>query len=217
MVSLFVDGRKIEAEEGEILLTACLKNGIYIPNLCFMEGRERPYGACRLCYVEIEGEQGPVLACARKVEEGLKVTTTGAKARFLQRMSFELLLSNHRLECARCGKRMVCELQRIAKELKASLRVKRLKRLDPEGRIDTSHRLFNFDGGKCVLCGRCVWLCEEKKGLGLIGFVGRGLQRRVSTFMDRPFGEVCPECSDCVEICPTGAFSFKERREGVCS
>lgn len=207
---IFIDEKKIEAKKGENLLYVALRNGIYIPHLCFLEDREVPYGACRLCYIELEGKDEPVLACSVKVEEGMKVKTDGEDTRRLQRMAFELLLSAHKVECAKCGKRMVCELQKIAKTLKVTLRAKRLKKIEYD-RIDDSHPDFIFDQGKCVLCGKCVWFCEEKKKYGLIGFVGRGIERRVSTFLDRPFGEVCLECTECVDICPVGAFSYKEK------
>src|SRR4030043_2168414 len=103
-IHLSIDGKEIEYHEGETLLWVALDNKIYIPNLCGLRERVEAYGACRLCYVELEGEDWPVTACSTRVKEGMVVNTKGIKASRLARTAFELILSNHPVDCAHCFK-----------------------------------------------------------------------------------------------------------------
>jgi formate dehydrogenase major subunit/NADH-quinone oxidoreductase subunit G len=160
--------------------------------------------------VEIEGKDDPVTACTAPVTEGMVVNTKGAKALRLARTALELLLASHPVDCAHCLKSGSCELQRIAKHLGVKLRTKRFKKILPELLIDSSSPLFIYDPNKCVLCGRCVWVCQEKLGKGAIGFAYRGFRRIVTTFGDEPMGRSrCQDCSECVSVCPVGALVFK--------
>jgi bidirectional [NiFe] hydrogenase diaphorase subunit len=211
-VTLTIDGKEIKARDGEKLLWAALDNGIYIPNLCAIRERHEPSAACRLCWVEIEGIKGPVTACTREVEEGMVVNTRGEKALELARAGFELLMASHPVDCAHCLANGNCELQKIAKHLKTSLKTKRFRKLLRDLPIDDSNPLFVYDPNKCVLCGRCVWVCRRDVKSGLLGFAHRGFERVLTTFEDEPIGENrCIECSRCVEVCPTGALSFKNK------
>ena len=211
-VSLTIDDRKIRALDGEKILWAALDNDIYIPNLCAIRERSEPFAACRLCFVEIEGEDEPVAACTAPAAEGMVVNTKGAKALRLARTALELLLASHPVDCAQCLKSGSCELQKIAKHLSVKLKTKRFRKILPELPIDSSSPLFIYDPNKCVLCGRCVWVCQEKLGKGVIGFAHRGFRRMVTTFGDEPMGKSrCLDCSECVAVCPVGALVFKPR------
>lgn len=138
------------------------------------------------------------------------VNTRGAKALRLARTALELLLASHPVDCAHCLKNRSCELQKIAKHLGVKLNSKRFRKILPELPIDSSSPLFIYDPNKCVLCGRCVWVCQKKPGKGIIGFAYRGFRRRVTTFADQPLGEsYCQDCSECVAVCPVGALVFK--------
>ena len=206
-VSLTIDGKAIRGKEGQKVLWAALENGIYIPNLCAIREGGEPPGACRLCFVEVEGEGLPVLSCTLKVKEGMVVDTKGAKALRLARTAFELILSNHPVDCAHCLKTGSCELQKMAKHLGVKLNTKRFKKFLRNLPIDKTSPVFIYDPNKCVLCGKCVWLCQEKLGTRAIGFAYRGFQRWVTTFDDEPVG--LSECRDRIElseICPVGAF-----------
>ena len=160
--------------------------------------------------MEIEGKDNPVTACTAPVAEGMVVNTGGAKALRLARTALELLLASHPVDCAHCLKNGSCELQRIAKHLRVKLKTKRFRKILPELPIDSSSLLFIYDPNKCVLCGRCVWVCQEKLGKGTIGFAYRGFRRMVTTFGDEPVGKSrCQDCSECVAVCPVGALVFK--------
>jgi len=213
-VSLTIDGKKVTAGEGENLLWVALGNDIYIPNLCALRDKSEPAAACRLCFVEIEGKEQPVTACTETVTEGMVVNTRGEKALRLARSAFELIMASHPVDCARCTANGSCELQKIARHLKVRLKTKRFKKLLRELPVDDSNPLFIYDPNKCVLCGRCVWVCRERLGVGMLGFAHRGFQRLVATFGDEPFGNFrCHECGECVTVCPSGALVFKEGKE----
>jgi bidirectional [NiFe] hydrogenase diaphorase subunit len=210
-VSLTIDGRQITAEEGAKLLWVALDNGIYIPNLCAIRSSPEAAAACRLCFVEVAGKEAPVTACTETVAEGMVVNTRGEKALRLARSAFELLMASHPVDCAGCPANRSCELQKISGHLKVKLKTKRLRPLLRELPIDDSHPLFTYDPNKCVLCGRCLWVCRQQLGIGVLGFAHRGFQRLVTTFADEPLGQSrCQECGDCVAVCPTGALSFKD-------
>jgi bidirectional [NiFe] hydrogenase diaphorase subunit len=210
-VSLTINGKEIKAPAGKNLLWAALDNGIYIPNLCAMRDKKEPEAACRLCWVEIEGRQSPVTACTEPCAEGMVVKTTGEKALELARTSFELLMASHSLDCAHCNANGSCELQKIAKVLGCSLKPKRFRPITRGLAVDTSNPLFSYDPNKCVLCGRCVWVCRKHVKSGVLGFAHRGFERRISTFGDEPIGKDCLDCSACVKACPTGALTSKDK------
>ncbi len=208
-VILNIDGNEIRAMEGETILSAALKNNIYIPNLCAIEGAD-PLAACRLCFVEVEGEDEPVTACTHQVQDGMLVHTRGKVALRLARTSAELLIASHPVDCGHCAKNRACELQKIARHLRIKLKTTRLRRLERGLPIDDSSSVFVYDPNKCVLCGRCAWVCRQRLGIGAIGFTRRGYARRISTFEDRPIAESrCQECAECAKVCPVGALVFK--------
>ena len=210
-VSLTIDGKKITAQEGENLLWVALDNGFYIPNLCALREREEPQAACRLCFVEVEGKAQPVTACTESVTDGMVVNTKGEKALRLVKNTFALLMASHPVDCAHCLANGSCELQQIAKNLKVTLKPKHLKPLLRHLPIDDSNPLFLYDPNKCVLCGRCVWVCREHLGSDILGFAYRGFHRIMTTFDGEPIGASrCLDCSECVSVCPTGALVFKD-------
>ena len=214
-VSLTIDGNKVTANEGTKVLWAALDNGIYIPNLCALRDRPKPAASCRLCFVEIEGLRRPVTACTETVQEGMVVNTKGADALSLARTGFELLMASHPVDCAHCAANGVCELQTIARHLRVKLKTKRFKKLLRELPIDSSSPELVYDPNKCVLCGRCVWICRERLGIGVLGFAHRGFKRVVTTFGDAPVGESgCTGCAECARACPTGALTLRDQQEG---
>jgi len=209
-VSLTIDGQQISAPEGAKLLWVALDHGIYIPNLCTLRDKPEPMAACRLCFVEVEGYNRPVTACTESVREGMVVNTRGVKALRLARTGFELLMTTHPVDCAHCPANRSCELQKIAAHLGIKLKTKRFKKFERNLPVDSSSPVFIYDPNKCVLCGRCVWVCRQR-GIGALGFAHRGFGRMVTTFGDEPLAEShCEDCGECVSVCPSGALAFTD-------
>jgi formate dehydrogenase major subunit/NADH-quinone oxidoreductase subunit G len=214
-VSLTIDGKKIVARDGQKVLWAALDNGIFIPNLCAIRKAAEPFAGCRLCFVEIEGRNGPVTSCTEPVAEGMVVNTQGAKAKRLARTALELLLASHPVDCSHCAKNRSCELQKLCSFLGVKIDSKRFRKLVHHWPIDTSCPTFTYDPNKCVLCSRCVWVCRERFGVGVLGFAHRGFDRVVTTFEDKPIAESgCHVCDECIEVCPVGALVFKDSEKG---
>jgi bidirectional [NiFe] hydrogenase diaphorase subunit len=203
-VKIRIDEQEIQTEAGEKLLWAALDQGVYIPHLCALKEAERPAASCRLCFVEVDGLPHPVTACTTPVVEGMSVKTRSPKIDRLVRTAFELLLSNHHLRCGKCPQNRRCE---------RGLKLK-LSRLRPElieTTLDESLGSIIYDPNRCVLCGRCVQIDHCRVKVGAIGFIKRGIERKVAAFGDTCWVESpCTKCGECVRACPTGALSFRD-------
>ena len=215
--TLTIDGKEIKAKAGANVLWAALDNGFYIPNLCAIKANPRPFASCRLCIVEVTGRPEPVTACSETVVDGMVVITQSPRIRRLRKSSFDLLMSNHRLDCSHCDKHRRCDLQEIARLEHFPLVNKRLRKIDASYPVDTSHPLFSLDRNKCVLCGKCIWVCRHK-GEGVLDFAYRGISTVVSTFAGIPLAEAgCNSCLACVTVCPVGALYLKKPAANVAS
>lgn len=207
MVRLIVDGKEIEAEEGNSVLQASLQNGIFIPNMCFMKKRKHPHASCRLCFVEIDSVDRPVASCAEKVRDGLVVRTDTKPVRRLQRMAFKLLMSAHHCDAKACPVKGGCQLIRIAKHLTVGLNPKPLELLERDIDEEVDLTFFTYYPFRCVLCGKCVYVCRKKNGHNLLTFAERGFDTVIAFFGTRdPADFPCQRCGACAAICPTGAL-----------
>lgn len=207
-VQITVDGKEISVNEEANLLETCLNNDIYIPNLCYMEGMESPPASCRLCFVEIEGQNNPVSSCTVKVSDGMVVFTDTDKVRTLQRTALKLLLSTHQVDCANCHANKNCGIQNLAKFLKVGLKSKEFKQYLKPIDIDETHPGLYYYPNRCVLCGRCIYACGREGQAGM-SFARRGIET-VITFYGQKDASNCESCGKCIEVCPVKALILKE-------
>lgn len=139
------------------------------------------------------------------------VNTRGPAVLRLARTALELLLASNVVDCANCPANGTCELQKIAAHLGVKLKTKRFRKILRNLPLDSSSPEFSYDPNKCVLCGRCIWVCRQRLGIGTLGFAHRGFNRRMTTFADEPMAKSgCRGCAKCVAVCPTGALVLKE-------
>ncbi len=205
-IKITVDNTTIETFEGANLLKTCLENDIYIPNLCYLNDMETPQVSCRLCFVEIEGLGNPVSSCAVKVKEGMVVRTDTEKVRSLQRTGLKLLLSTHLVECRNCPANKRCEIQKLAGFLKVGLKDSAFEKKLKENDADKLHPLIHYYPNRCILCGRCVYVCEKKKH-SILSFAKRGIDT-VITLYGQEESLACESCIACIEVCPVMALRF---------
>lgn len=211
--TLKIDGRDVGAHEDETILELAQENGINIPTLCRIEGLSLQ-GACRLCLVEVKGWNKLVPACVTYAEEGMEVSTDTERLRNYRRMILELLFSEGNHVCAVCVSNGNCELQSLAQHL--GMDHVRYPNLEPVRQVDMTHDRFVIDRNRCVLCTRCLRVCDEIEGAHVWDIKGRGIDARVITDLDIPWGEseTCTSCGKCVNVCPVGAIVEKGKAIG---
>ena len=207
LFTIQVNNKKIKAEKGETILSALNRNGIIIPTLCRMK-EFTPTGACRMCVVEVEGRDRLVTACSQPVEEWMKIKTHSPRVIQARKTIVELLLSNHPDDCLYCDRNLNCELQRLSEEL--NIRERRIRGRKIKPRLDQSSPAIVRELSKCILCGRCVRVCEEVITATSLDFINKGRATHVGAAMDRDFNfSSCIHCGQCVLVCPTGALHEK--------
>ncbi|MFA7352883.1 MAG: FAD-dependent oxidoreductase [Dehalococcoidales bacterium] len=207
-ITLNINGKDVKTEAGKTVLEAALDNDIYIPTLCYHPDLS-PFGACRLCIVQIEGIRGLPTSCTTTAKEGMVVKTDTPEIRQVRKIAMELILAAHPDDCLVCSQNLSCELQAVAQYI--GVEQKRLKNSINEKPINTSNPLFNHDMSKCILCGRCVRACYELRGVGILSFINRGKETYVGTAFDKSLAEAdCRFCGACIEVCPTGALTDKD-------
>jgi iron-only hydrogenase group A len=207
LFTIQVNNKKIKAEKGETILSALNRNGVIIPTLCRMK-EFTPTGACRMCVVEVEGRERLVTACSQPVEEWMKIRTHSPRVIQARKTIVELLLSNHPDDCLYCDRNLNCELQRLSEEL--NIRERRIRGRKIKPRLDQSSPAIVRELSKCILCGRCVRVCEEVITATSLDFINKGRATHVGAAMDRDFNfSSCIHCGQCVLVCPTGALHEK--------
>ena len=205
LVTIYLDGREVKVPEGVSILEACNMEGIKIPTLCYFEGLT-PWGGCRICMVEVEGQPNLVASCVTDVREGMKIKTSSKKVREARKTNLELLLSNHPLDCQLCDRNGSCELQDLSYQF--GVREIRFPGEKKTYEVDRSSPSIKRDANRCILCGRCIRACQEIQAVFAIDFANRGFDSLVSPSLGLPLGEsVCVNCGQCILACPTGALS----------
>jgi bidirectional [NiFe] hydrogenase diaphorase subunit len=206
--TLEVDGRAITALEDQTIFAAAWDHGIRIPRLCHLGGLS-DVGACRLCLVEIEGQKKLQPACMTKVVEEMVVRTDTPALRAHRKLIVELLLAERHHVCAVCVLNGACDLQEVAAHL--GVDHVRVRPRYPRLPVDISHERYGLDHNRCILCSRCVRVCDEVEGAHTWDIAGRGRNSRIVCDLDEPWGESssCTGCGKCVQVCPTGALFSK--------
>ncbi len=209
-INITINSREIVTEGGKTILEVALKNGIFIPNLCY-DPRLEPYGGCRLCLVEVKGANGFVPACTTFISDGMVVATETVALQQTRKTIVELILSDHPAECMTCEISGQCNLQDLAYTFK-------IDRITYQGErhnyaIQDFNPLIERNYNKCILCGRCSRICDEVQGVGIYDFINRGFGSMVTTPFNRSLTETdCEFCGQCVSTCPSGALVDRPRK-----
>lgn len=208
--TLKVDDQEIGAPADHTILEVAREHGIALPALCHLEGLS-DIGACRLCLVEVKGARRLLPACVTRVAEGMEVVTNSEMLVTYRKRLLELFFSERNHICAVCVSNGHCELQSLAQTLQVDHI--EVPYRHPRLPVDASHERFVIDHNRCILCTRCVRVCDEIEGAHTWDVMGRGINARVITDLHQPWGESesCTSCGKCVHVCPTGALVEKGR------
>jgi len=213
-ITVSIDGTDVKVPMGTTVLEAARRVGVRIPTLC-----HHPdlcvAGVCRVCVVEVEGQRALQAACAFPITSSLKVKTHTRKVRQARRHILDLLLSTHYGECYSCKRNNNCELQSLAKEYGVDFY--RFGHVT-ESQVPKDESSYSVvrDMDKCILCRRCVRTCIDVQEVGVLEAVGRSSQTRISTYLDKPLGDVvCINCGQCINRCPTGALHAADTSDEV--
>ena len=206
--TLRINDHDLAVPIGTTLLQAARQAGIPIPTLCFLEGISA-VAACRLCLVELEGSDRLLAACVTAAAEGMRVHTETPRLQEIRRTVIELLFTEGNHVCAVCVANGHCELQNLA--VQVGMDHSRLPYRFPQRGVDLSHAQYGLDHNRCILCTRCVRVCDEVEGAHVWDVGWRGEHCQIVSGLGEPWGDVsaCTHCGKCVEVCPTGALFHK--------
>jgi bidirectional [NiFe] hydrogenase diaphorase subunit len=205
VLELSLDGRRLNAGEGQTILQVARGHGVPIPTLCFLEGLST-WGSCRICMVEVGPQRVLRPACATPVVEDMEIRTDSPRLRAHRRMILEMLFAEGNHVCAVCVANEHCELQSAAAQ--AGMDHVRLQYAAPQRTVDATHDRYGFDPNRCILCTRCVRVCDEVEGAHVWDIADRGESAHLITDLNVSWGQAvsCTDCGKCVAVCPTGAL-----------
>ena len=210
MVNLKINGISVSVPKGTKIVAAAHEAGVKVPTLCYLKGVNE-IASCRICMVEVVGPRGNSLvpACAQPVKEGMEVLTNTPRVLDARRRTLQLILSDHNKKCLSCVRNGKCELQDLCHEMNIEDedRFKGAQHLPP---VDKSAVHMDRDNSKCILCRRCVSMCNNIQKIGVIGANNRGFNTQIGSAFERGLGETsCVSCGQCIAVCPTGALYEK--------
>jgi formate dehydrogenase alpha subunit len=204
LVELTIDRRKIQTNPGTTVLEAALANNIEIPRLCHHPDLSVS-GGCRLCIVNVDGSQNQTPSCGLVCQDGMSIETQNEELKKTRREIIDLFISEHPLDCVTCDKSGACLLQNYAYEFDLTSTSHEFEISKPIYQDDNP--FFIRDHQYCILCGRCVRVCDEVVGARAIDFAGRGFECHIATPFDDPLKDsTCVFCGNCVQVCPTAAL-----------
>jgi NADH-quinone oxidoreductase subunit G/NADP-reducing hydrogenase subunit HndD len=213
MVNLKINNKNISCDDGLTIIEAAKKNNILIPNLCYLEDIHK-IGSCRMCVVEVEGEKNLQASCMVPVREGMIVKTNTQRVKRARKVVYELMLSDHPNECLSCSRNQNCEFQELGEMLKVD--ESRFEGEVSKPYLDESSPSIVRDASKCILCRRCVTVCNEIQELGIINPQNRGFKTEIGPALELPLNNVnCSNCGQCTIVCPVGALYEKDATKSV--
>jgi len=204
-----INGIDVTGQSNQTVLEVAREHNIDIPTLCYLDGLSC-VGSCRMCIVEIKGSDKLTPSCTAKIKEGMEVTTHSQRVDSTRKMLLSMLFSERSHTCSICVSNGNCELQDKSVEL--SLEHSKVPYLTQRFEIDASHKSFVNDPNRCILCSRCIRVCDEIEGAHALDMAGRGVDTRIIHDMDEPWADSqsCTSCGKCVYVCPTGALYEKD-------
>ncbi len=213
-VNIKINGRDFAVPAGSTILEAARLAGIEIPTLCFLK-EINEIGACRICVVKVKGARSLVAACVFPVNEGMEIFTNTPDVIEARRTTLKLILSNHKKECLSCVRSGSCELQKLCHDYGIDTETA-FAGAKTSYDIDASASHMYRDNEKCILCRRCVAVCEKNQGVGVIGANARGFDTHIGCAFEMPLGDVsCISCGQCITVCPTGAIAERDDTQKV--
>ncbi len=202
----------VTGQSNQTILEVAREHNIDIPTLCYLEGLSC-VGSCRMCIVEVKGSDKLIPSCTAKIKEGMEVITTSQKIESHRKMVLSMLFTERTHTCSVCESNGNCELQNQSVEV--NLNHSKVPYINNRFEIDASHKNFVHDPNRCILCTRCLRVCDEIEGAHAIDLSGTGINTKIIHDMDEPWGSStsCTSCGKCVYVCPTGAMYEKDVTE----
>lgn len=212
MINCTVNNKPILVEKDTTILEACRKNGIFIPSLCNLD-KVCNFGTCRMCVVEVEKAKTLQAACVTAVQEGMVIKTNTLKVQQMRKVLYELLLSDHKQQCLSCSRNLNCELQALGKTL--GIKESRFNDSESHRKSEISVSITR-DMDKCILCRRCISVCNEIQGVGILHAQNRGYDTVISAANEFDLAQTdCIYCGQCTMVCPVGALMETDATESV--
>ncbi len=213
-ITVKINGKEVSAPAGTTILEAARLAHVEIPTLCYLK-KINEIGACRICVVEVKGARSLVASCVHPISEGMEITTNSPNVLDSRKKTMQLILSNHDRKCLSCVRSGNCELQTLSSDLGVDDETYYEGDVTPSC-IDDSAIHMERDNSKCILCRRCVAVCEQTQSVGVIGANNRGFETSIGSAFEMGLGETsCVSCGQCIAVCPTGALYEKSHIDQV--
>jgi NADP-reducing hydrogenase subunit HndD len=213
MINITINNKILSVPEGSTIFEAAKSNNILIPHFCYIENVHQ-IGSCRICVVEVEGAKTLQASCMVEASEGMVIYTNSAKVKKARKILYELMLSDHRKDCLSCTRNQNCELQKLGELIQ--INEFRFEGAKSKSVLDNSSSAISRDMSKCILCRRCITICNQIQGVGVLNAQRRGFKTVIGPAADLPLNSAnCTFCGQCTTVCPVGALQEKDSTQAV--